>query len=246
MESRGLNIRAVICDVYQTLLEVGPAPADADARWTALWRRVAGRAPDLSRAEFEAACQRVIAREHARARERGIAHPEVWWPAVVGEVVPGWANWSAAQREDFVFEHMQLSRTLRLQPGAAEGLRHLVATGRVLGVASNAQAYTWRELDEVLAGAGLSRAVFAPELCFWSCWHGFSKPDPHVFRLLGARLTARGLLPAETLMVGDREDNDLMPARAQGWQTWRLGPAPADGTPGGDWPALVRWLAGRD
>lgn len=242
MESGGLNIRAVICDVYQTLLEVGPPPADADARWAALWRRVPGGEPPCARAEFDAACAAVVAREHARARERGIAHPEVWWPAVVGEVVPGWHALSPQQREDLVFEHMQLSRTLRLRPGAAEALRQLDASGRVLGVASNAQAYTWRELDEALAGAGLSREVFAPELCFWSCWHGFSKPDPHVFRLLTARLTARGIAPAETLMVGDREDNDLAPARAQGWQTWRLGAAPADGSPGGEWPALLRWL----
>lgn len=237
-----MKIRAVICDVYQTLLEVGPPPADAGARWAALWRQTFGAPPALSLQEFSTACTRVIAREHAATRARGIAHPEVWWPAVAAEVIPALRALPPGAQADFLFAHMQLNRSLRLVPGAAAGLRRLTTTGRLLGLASNAQAYTWRELDEALAGAGLSRAVFAPELCFWSCLHGFSKPDPHVFCLLSARLTARGIGPTETLMVGDREDNDLIPARAHGWQTWRLGAVPADGSPGGDWAALLRWL----
>ncbi len=237
-----MKIRAVICDVYQTLLEVGPPPADAGARWTALWRQTFGTAPALSPQEFSSACTRVIAREHAAARARGIAHPEVWWPAVVGEVIPALRSLPPGAQADFLFAHMQLSRSLRLMSGAAAGLRRLAHTGCLLGLASNAQAYTWRELDAALAGAGLSRALFEPDLCFWSCQHGFSKPDPHVFCLLSARLAARGVGPTETLMVGDREDNDLIPARAHGWQTWRLGAAPQGESPGGDWPALLRWL----
>ena len=58
--------------------------------------------------------------------------------------------------------------------------------------------------------------MFDPELRFWSFENGFSKPDPHVFRILTARLEARGISPSETLMVGDRFDNDIEPARAHG------------------------------
>ena len=89
-------------------------------------------------------------------------------------------------------------------------------------------------------------AVFEPDLCFWSYRHGFSKPDPHVFRILTARLEARGLRPAEILMVGDRLDNDIEPARAHGWLTWRLARAAQTDVPppaAGDWVALRRWLA---
>jgi FMN phosphatase YigB (HAD superfamily) len=107
-------------------------------------------------------------------------------------------------------------------------------------LASNAQAYTLRELDAALDGSGLSRAIFEPDLCFFSFAHGFSKPDPHVFRLLTARLRARGIPPHETLMVGDRLDNDIAPARTQGWQTWQLKSPPEPGAgPGGDWAALA-------
>ena len=74
--------------------------------------------------------------------------------------------------------------------------------------------------------------------------HGFSKPDPHVFRLLSARLQARGIAAGDTLMVGDRLDNDIAPARAQGWRTWQLGAA-SGGETGGDWAALGAFLARR-
>lgn len=242
MEPRRLSLRAVICDVYQTLLAVGRPPADAEARWVALWRDTLGCAPALSRVDFAAACAQVIAREHAGARARGIAFPEVWWPAVVAEVIPALAALPGPQQDEFIFTQMQIGRSLCLMAGAAEALRALTRAGLVLGLASNAQAYTWRELDRYLHGADLSRDVFTPELCFWSCQHGFSKPDPHVFRILTARLAAQGIAPGETLMVGDRPDNDLEPARAQGWQTWHLTPAANAGDPAGDWQRLLAWL----
>jgi FMN phosphatase YigB (HAD superfamily) len=84
-----------------------------------------------------------------------------------------------------------------------------------------------RELDAALAAAGLTRDLFDPRLTFLSFEHGFSKPDPNVFRLLTARLRGQGLAPGEALMVGDRADNDLAPARAHGWQAFAIGPDPA-------------------
>lgn len=237
-----MSIRAVICDVYQTLLAVGPPPAEAEARWGALWRHTFGEGPHLSLAALDQACQTVIAREHAATRQRGIPYPEVWWPAVMAEALPVLQRLTAAAQAEFLYAHQQLVRSVRLTPGAAEVLRAWAGDGRRLGLASNAQPYTWCELDQALAEAGLSREWFDPDLCFWSCLHGFSKPDPHVFRLLTARLAAHGIAPEQTLMVGDREDNDLAPARAQGWQTWRLGAPVLGGTRGGDWPALQQWL----
>ncbi|HEY5742061.1 MAG TPA: HAD hydrolase-like protein, partial [Terrimicrobiaceae bacterium] len=57
---------------------------------------------------------------------------------------------------------------------------------------------------------------------FWSFVHGFSKPDPYVFQILRARLQNRHIEPSETLLIGDREDNDILPARAAGWNTWQF------------------------
>ena len=66
-------VRAVIFDVYGTLLEVGPTPPDADARWTTLFRETLGVAPPLSREAFADRANEIIAREHGAARRRGIA-----------------------------------------------------------------------------------------------------------------------------------------------------------------------------
>ena len=226
-----MTIRAVLFDVYGTLLRVGPPPADADARWDQLFRDFFGTPPNLSRLEFSVVCNQVIARRHGAARARGIPYPEVLWPAVVTEALPKFAHLPPAQQELFILRQMQIGRTLSLQDGTREVLTFLRERGCVLGIASNSQAYTLRELREHLAPAGLSLDLFDRDVCFWSFAHGFSKPDPHVFQMLTARLKERGIRSVETLMVGDRLDNDIEPVRAFGWRTWLLTSSPAAGKP---------------
>lgn len=238
-----MKIRAVVFDIYATLLKVGAPPADAEPRWQRLFVETLGTPPPLSRMEFSARISQVIARRHAEAKARGIPWPEINWPTVVLAVLPMLARLSATKLEDFLFHQMQIGRTLRLADGAAECLRHLNDNGILLGIASNSQAYTLRELTAALQGTGLNLSMFDREVRFWSFENGFSKPDPHVFRILTARLEARGLSPAEMLMVGDRLDNDIEPARAQGWQTWQLTTGPATtGNMNGDWRGLIAWL----
>ena len=238
-----MNIRAVICDVYHTLLEVGPPPTDAPSQWEGIWGETFRASPRLSLEGFAAKASDIIEREHAAAKAVGVAYPEILWPAVANEALPELAQLSADQRDEFLYQHAQLQRSVNLMPGATEALSGLVAQKKYLGLASNAQPYTLRELDAALTKAGLSRSLFHPELRFWSFEHGFSKPDPHVFRMLRARLLALGVAPQETLMVGDRLDNDIGPARAQGWQTWRISKDAAPDSPStGDWCALDREL----
>jgi putative hydrolase of the HAD superfamily len=238
-----MKIRAVIFDVYATLLEVGAPPPDAAARWQRLFVDMLGTPPRLRRMEFSTSAGQIIARRHAEARARGIQWPEIAWPSVVLAVLPELARLSPSKLEDFLFRQMQIGRTLRLAEGAAECLRRLNENGILLGIASNSQAYTLRELTAALRGTGLNLSMFDREVRFWSFENGFSKPDPHVFRILTARLEARGVSPAETLMVGDRLDNDIEPARAHGWQTWQLAarPSAADGA-AGNWRELAAWL----
>jgi len=238
-----MNVRAVICDVYNTLLEVGPPPADASARWEALWRETFRSPARFSLAQFAEKTLAIIGREHAARKAAGVAWPEIFWPVVATEALPELAPLSDAQRDEFLYQHAQLQRTVKLMPGAADVLSGLTAQQKLLGLASNAQPYTLRELDAALASARLERSLFCPELCFWSFAHGFSKPDPHVFRLLHARLLALGITAEETLMVGDRLDNDIEPARAQGWQTWHFSKGASPDSPStSDWRALGREL----
>jgi putative hydrolase of the HAD superfamily len=222
-----MKLRAVIFDLYGTLLDFGPPPPDAETRWGQVWQAAFGNAPRLTLLQFADECRGVVALEHTAARARGIGFPEVYWPDVVDAVLPEIAILPAAARADLPFYDADLAHTVHLMPGAADALRTAQAASLRLGLASNCQPYSLRELDRALATAGLSRDIFEPRLCFLSFEHGFSKPDPHVFRLLTARLRLLGLAPAETLMVGDRVDNDLEPARAHDWQTFAIGPDPA-------------------
>ncbi len=229
-----MNLQAAIFDVYGTILEFGPAPADAAIRWDRAWREALGCGPRLGLEEFVAACRAGVAEEHAAARAAGLAFPEVHWPAIVDAVLPEFAALPAAIRLASPVYGADLTHTVRLMPGAAAGLHAAAAAGLHLGLASNCQPYTLRELDAALAGTGFGRERFAPRLTFLSFENGFSKPNPHVFRQLTARLRLLGLPPAAAIMVGDREDNDLAPARAQGWQTALI----SRESPAADWTRL--------
>ncbi|MGH7944386.1 MAG: HAD family hydrolase, partial [Opitutaceae bacterium] len=158
------------------------------------------------------------------------------------DVLPEMTSLPPAERDEFMVQQQSLFHTVTLRPGAAAVLRALRNAGMLLGIASNAQPYTLQEVERALEPERLALSIFNRDLCFWSFEHGFSKPDPHVFRLLTARLRLRGVQPGEALMVGDRIDNDLEPAKAQGWQTWQL-TNPSNEGRAGDWPQLGEWIA---
>lgn len=225
--------QAIICDVYRTILEVLPPPEDAGDRWVVLCQDALGESPKMSWQETSAACRASVRRRHEQARSRGIAFPEVQWSEVLAEVVPGFGQLPPGRQRDFEVAEQGLSRGLGLVPGAARVLREWADRSMVMGIASNAQAYTIPELRAALAPENLSPEIFAPDLSIWSWQLGFSKPDPYFFRVLLARLAARGLEPGQVLMVGDRADNDMAPAREAGLMTWHLHP---DGD--GGWEAL--------
>lgn len=233
-----MTLRAVLFDTYGTLLEVGPPPPDADARWQRLFRDMLHTEPRLSRLDFTVACNQVIARHHEAARARGIAWPEVHWPSVVTEIVPELVQLARQDQDEFLYHQIQTGHTTRLTAETADTLRWFKERRCLLGIISNAQAYTLRELQKALATHGLDPSLFERDLCFWSFEHGFSKPDPHVFQILTTRLQARGITPNQSLMVGDRRDNDLEPAQAHGWRVWHLTANEPTPGQGGSWHQL--------
>lgn len=236
-----MKIRAVIFDIYKTLLDVAPPPADAAERWRKLFKTTLPGARLLSLEELDRRCRAAIESDHAAARARGIPFPEVYWPDIVQRAVPALARLGEIKREQFIFEHMRLLHTVTLAPGAADVLRQLRNARIPIGLVSNCQPYTLRELDEVLLEARFDMGLFNCLLSFLSYENGFSKPDPHVFRILTARLADYGITPAEALIVGDRLDNDIAPARAQDFQTWHLS-AEGKGRNGGTWQQLGKRL----
>lgn len=221
-----MKIRAVLFDVYKTLMQLSPPPENAEASWKTLCEKLLGNENSPTLEMLAERCREVIAREHDSAQKNGIASPEIFWPMVVSEALAGFSKLPESEREAFLLAHARLQRTTRIMPGAAEVFQLLCGQKVKLGIVSNAQPYTLHELRDALESVEISVDIFSPELAFWSFENGFSKPDPYVFSLLTARLRLSGIAPEETLVIGDRLDNDILPARAQGFQTWRLANEP--------------------
>lgn len=93
-------------------------------------------------------------------------------------------------------------------PGMADAARALAARYR-LGLLANQPC----EIEQVLRNRGLWDLF---EVHGVSASVGLSKPDPRFFKWA---LAQASLSPEEALMVGDRIDNDVCPARALGMKT---------------------------
>jgi HAD superfamily hydrolase (TIGR01549 family) len=99
----------------------------------------------------------------------------------------------------------------RIQPGVKELLQKLHGRFK-LGIAANQpeQAYEFLEKEGILQY--FDSAQVSDEI-------GFAKPDLRMFQKV---LDNLGSKPEESLMVGDRPDNDIVPAKALGMKTVRL------------------------
>ena len=98
---------------------------------------------------------------------------------------------------------------IELRPGIGELLKRLHARGLLLGLAANQPARIIDELDR----HGLGELFAHREV---SGHHGYRKPDVRLFLRACEDL---GVEPQECIMVGDRIDNDIFPARLLGMRT---------------------------
>ena len=96
-------------------------------------------------------------------------------------------------------------------------LTALRARGYRIGVIANQAAGT----EERLRAWGLLEHI---DLVVASAEEGVAKPDPAIFRIA---LEREGCLPGEAAMIGDRLDNDIVPAKAVGMRTVWLPQGPA-------------------
>lgn len=97
-------------------------------------------------------------------------------------------------------------RQFQLREGVPELLAKLHARGLLLGLAANQPANILAELDAL----GIGRYFGHREV---SGHHGFRKPDVRLFLRACEDL---GVEPKECIMVGDRIDNDIAPAKLLG------------------------------
>lgn len=96
-------------------------------------------------------------------------------------------------------------------PEAYELLSRLASQYRI-GVIANQSAGTEARLESY----GLSSFV---SLCLSSTEAGLEKPNPAIFQLALEQAKCK---PQQAVMIGDRIDNDIQPAKSLGWKTIRV------------------------
>ena len=94
---------------------------------------------------------------------------------------------------------------------AEQTLRTLSSRYRI-GVIANQPAGTEERLTKWRLTPFIS-------ICLSSTEVGLEKPDPAIFQLA---LSQSGCKPSQAVMIGDRLDNDIRPARLLGWKTIRI------------------------
>lgn len=155
----------------------------------------------------------VSPRQFAESNERAVrtfapnAYASIIWRLVDGdrgiaERVYGAVAARAVERHD-------ARGGFELRPGIAELLGSVAARDLALGLAANQPA----DAIERMAGAGIARWFTHLGV---SGTHGFRKPDVRVF--LDA-CESLAVSPDACVMVGDRIDNDITPARTLGMRT---------------------------
>lgn len=132
-------------------------------------------------------------------------------PAIIWKLVDGDARLAARVWADF--RHRVAGRAVfELRAGIAALLASLHGRGLALGLAANQPHDTLRVLD----AHGVGRYFHHREV---SGTHGYRKPD---LRLFLRACDDLGVEPAACLMVGDRIDNDVAPAKHLGMATVRF------------------------
>jgi putative hydrolase of the HAD superfamily len=150
---------------------------------------------------------RPVSGDEYRAAERWAVQsfcPNLY-QAVIWRLTGGDAD-ASARVYDWVQGRSAQRRLFELRSGVAQLLAGLHARGLLLGLAANQPSSAIVSLDE----AGIGRYFHHREV---SGIHGFRKPDVRVFLRACESL---GVAPAECIMVGDRIDNDIVPARLLG------------------------------
>jgi len=103
-------------------------------------------------------------------------------------------------------------KELEVPYAAAESVLRALSASYELGVIANQSVGS----TERLVRWGLMPFV---STCLCSCELGLEKPNPAIFTLA---LERAGCAPSEAVMIGDRLDYDVRPARLLGWRTIRV------------------------
>ena len=113
---------------------------------------------------------------------------------------------------DFVLQRVKYRKELEEPYPEAYELLSRLAPQYKIGVIANQSAGT----ESRLKSYGLTSFI---SLCLSSTEVGLEKPNPAIFQLALERAKCE---PHQAVMIGDRIDNDIRPAKSLGWKTIRV------------------------
>lgn len=220
------NVRAVLFDIYGTLMISGSGDIGsdrADHRQTSLQKvsELFGFELSCSPSEANEAFADEVRAEHVRLKAAGISYPEVDFREIWSTVLPRIAD--LASDADVDATKFSLEFELRVNPtwpmpGAEATLSALASRERMLGIVSNAQFFT-PLLFAALMDRDLEDLGFSPDLTYFSFEHRHAKPGTALYELAKSKLAELGISADQVLYVGNDMLNDVTAASQVGFRT---------------------------
>ncbi len=220
------SIKAVLFDVYGTLfisgtgdISIARTMCNRQALVKAL--QFAGFSGNLEEAGIQGTewLLQVIQQTHTVRRREGLDSPEVdirdEWNTVLSRLkqenlIQGEITTEAVIRVSVEYEYRV--NPVWPMPDLIETLHSLKEKQLILGIVSNAQFYTLLLFPAFLRKSH-TELGFDPHLCAWSFHLLEAKPSTTLFRRIMEYLQQQyGVLPEETLYVGNDMLNDILPA----------------------------------
>ncbi len=213
------GISAVVFDIYGTLLISAAGdiePAGEDEREVDSILDEFGVSP----AYFDDLYQSTVRRHQAERRMHGIEYPEVEIREVWAEVLESLCLTpeNGASVEEVAMRYECGRNPVWTMPGAGRAIRSIHASGKKLGIISNAQFYTLPVI-EGLFGASLEGMGFDPDLQVFSYREREGKPSPRLYESLAQRGALSGIAPEAIFYLGNDMIKDILPAREVGFRT---------------------------
>lgn len=202
MQGPPLSLRAVLLDLGNVLWDDDPV----DARTFAVLREFyRAHGLEISQEKMEAAVSEAVA---------------AWVPSVNEYLIERFSQRAGLDRRQalaewaVVFAPVQQEEiaSVRLFPDVPPSLWRLHRAGLKLAVATNYGPVVRARLESLGVEHFIDVWGLAPEL-------GSRKPEPAFFDEVIGRLACA---PHEAVMIGDRLDNDIVPAKHHGMRTVRL------------------------
>jgi putative hydrolase of the HAD superfamily len=227
------GIKSVLFDVYGTLLISGAGDISPGVEMSkACEFQAAAEAVGLhwigakTAALYVSALEEKINAIRRRRQQDGIAFPEVNIEQVWRDMLALWrrnkqcsSTFGRDRIRRLAIEYECRVNPVWPMPGLSNVLPRLKAAGLILGIVSNAQFFTPLALAAFPA-TGWTSGLFDKTLCTWSYHWKEAKPSSRMLKAILHRLfRCHGIMPSETLVVGNDMRNDILPAIRLGCQT---------------------------